>query len=472
MTEEKKQELRQILTQAIDESEIRNGNGESLVMPKDVYRRFVQERWKYFGLDPLSPLWIILTLEIKSGAIRSRLRDFINHELALHVAGDTISTAIYFIESYSADGPSVYHFRSQNIPVDFILRRLLDITIVRGVEEAVFVFDRCSGPEGSHGLFQEVSVIEGISLKEDIELFRGVRLVPLLESGISEQVLCCFPRVLRFLIKREFPNFFGHTLLIIDRPGISIFHKPGPHQEFPQGLPVQHLPFQVEKHDLRFRNCHEVDAFKEIFCQALSLVLHDPIQIPRGSYFFEEDRTVNLRDVTLPYLIRANQTRRFTRPDEYHIENAKCLYHVLESKPELREKLRIPIDRWIKSKSSGNVDDKFIDLGIALEALYVSERGTRGKGKQIRQNASEYLTTDAARKDKLEKIFKAIYDYRSDVVHNNDPGEKVSIGEKCIHISDLVVCAQNLCVESINKIIEEGTFPDRSALGKTAHRNK
>ena len=491
MTEEKKQELSQLLDQAMANLEIRRGFGEPLEMPEDIYRRYVKESWKYRGLDQFSPFWILLSPDLKNATIKSYLLHFIRQELAPFIDGDKILISYYFIESNSTDGPRARRFDSQNINLDLILERLLDIAIVRGVKEAVAVFDTCSRPEGSRGLFQEVSVVEGLTLEKDVELFRGIRLVPLLDSGVSEEVIRCIPSFPAFAFFYEFPNFFGHTLLVIDRPGLSVFQKPSLIQE--QG---GDLPFQIEVPDVKFPNRSEVCSFRETLGQTLSLVLDFPINIPRGDYRFEEDRVSNSheptfaiqpnrvgfyldelnnfnpRHGTIASLIHANLFRCSTLADESHIQKARCLYDVLESKPEVRKKLRIPIDRWIKTKSSGNVHDKFIDVGIALEALYVPNPGTRGKGKQIRQNASEYLTTDADRKEKLVKVFRAIYDYRSDVVHNKVSGEKVSIGEKCVHVSDLVVCAQNLCLKSIKKIIEEGKFPELSALGKKAHRNK
>jgi len=40
--------------------------------------------------------------------------------------------------------------------------------------------------------------------------------------------------------------------------------------------------------------------------------------------------------------------------EEADIEKAKCLYDILDKTSDLREKLRIPIDRWIKSKKPEN----------------------------------------------------------------------------------------------------------------------
>ena len=77
-----------------------------------------------------------------------------------------------------------------------------------------------------------------------------------------------------------------------------------------------------------------------------------------------------------------------------------------------REKLQIPINRWIESKVSKDPVDKMIDLGTAFESLFLPSdsvdqlafqfafalRGTFGKNKGDRE--------------KLMDEFKAIYTLR------------------------------------------------------------
>ena len=448
-------------------------DGGQLALPVDVYRRYLEESWKYFGLARFSPFWIRPTVNIVCQATRLRLLDYIREELALFIDDDEISTATYFIESNSTDSPCVHRFQNKNKGVHprFILKRLLDIALVRGIEQAVSVFGRCSRPEGAQGVFQDVSVVKGITLKTDIEVFKGIRLVPLLDSGISKEFINYFPHFAVFAFGYEFPNFFGQTLLVIDRPGFSIFHKPGPNQEFPQGLPVGELPFQVGEHDTIFRNLGEVDSFQESFSQALSLILNFPIQIPRGAfcfeevqisrggYFFEEDRTFNPRDGTIASLIQANRFRNSTVADEDHIEKARCLYkRLVDFDSNDCTKLQIAIDRWIKSKASGNDVDRIIDLGIALEALYVTRKDKIER--QLCHRASWYLGDDEAHREVLATELTALYDYRSDAVHNRGLGNEV-----------FVEGAQNLCLESIKKIIKERKFPDWNTLRQTANRN-
>ena len=59
---------------------------------------------------------------------------------------------------------------------------------------------------------------------------------------------------------------------------------------------------------------------------------------------------------------------------EAQIDEAKCLYNTLAHlDSNIGGKLQIPIDRWVKSKTTQLPVDKIIDLGIAFEALYLSD---------------------------------------------------------------------------------------------------
>ena len=133
--------------------------------------------------------WIRPTLDIGCETAKSRLLEFIREELTqfLGVDSDNITVAAYFMEHHSTNGPRLNHVDDllRTIDVDFILTRLLDIALVRGEEQAVSVFDICSRPEGSSCIFQRISVVKGLGLKSDIQVSKGIRLVPLLDSGKS-----------------------------------------------------------------------------------------------------------------------------------------------------------------------------------------------------------------------------------------------------------------------------------------------
>ena len=494
MTEKRKQELRRLLEEAKGSLEVRPKHDAARPFPEDLYGKYLQERWEHFGLDRFSPSWIQPTLDIGSEPVKSRLLKFIREELAqfLGVDGDSITVAVYFIEHHSTNGPRLNRVDGllRTIDVDFILTRLLDIALVRGVEQAVSVFDICSRPEGSSCIFQRISVVKGLSLKRDIEVSRGFRLVPMPDSGISDKVLDYLPTFPRTAFRYEFPNFHKNTLLAIDCPGLSIFHKPGPNQEFPQGLPVADLPFKLEGHDVGYPDLRKVESFRESFSRALSLSVASPVEIPTGGLFppgngdsqrpireglfLAEDQTFSPRHASIVSLIPASRSIYFTKADENHIAEAKCLYQKLDNfDSKDRDKLLIAIDRWIKSKASGTDADKIIDLGIALEALYLSNiREPTEVSFRLRLHAAWHLRENEKDRKDLMKEFREIYEWRSSVVHNGELPKK-EIGTKSKkkkrpyteeEVAAFIQNAQIRCRESILKVVHDGGFRDWNSL--------
>ena len=155
--------------------------------------------------------------------------------------------------------------------------------------------------------------------------------------------------------------------------------------------------------------------------------------------------------------------------NENDIDKVKDLYKLLANpSSNIGEKLKIPIDRWIKSKVEDNSIDKMIDLGIAFECLYVPAKvpgKSRRIGYNLKKNASRYLGTNKDDEEKLEKKFKVIYDCRCDAAHEGRLKEEIEI-EKDKHVpqSEFITEAQDLCRQSILKILEEGKFPDWNNL--------
>ena len=74
---------------------------------------------------------------------------------------------------------------------------------------------------------------------------------------------------------------------------------------------------------------------------------------------------------------------------------------------EVVAKLKIPIDRWIKSKAGTDPVNKIIDLGIALEALYVQDGGGDITYK-FAIRAARHLGADKEDPEKLLTKFKDI----------------------------------------------------------------
>ena len=463
MTEERKQELEQLLGEAMESLVIRYGYGGPLSIPVDVYRRYLQERWASYGVDFLSFSFSArFTLDIVSETTKSNLLDFIRAELSLFIDEDNIPLGSYVIESDPTDGACLSSRGYQRRYLYLLVERLLEITLVRGIEEAISVFDRCSCPEGAHGFFQDVAMLEGIKLKTEIQIFEGVRLVPLPSSKTSEELTQYLPGFPSDTFIDQVYAFSRKTLLVIERSGFSIFHEPAPDPTFPQRCPVGNLPFQVEVHDVKFPNFKAVNSFQNLFCQALSLVCGSPVQIVNGGWFLAADKSFNPDDGITGRGRFLSPFGSSTEAGEAQIDEAKRLYHILINlNSRVREKLRIPIDRWIMSKTNKNYVDKMIDLGIAFESVYLSDINPKTElSFRFRLHASWHLGTDKEHRKVLMKEFRAIYDCRSDAVHKGKLDEEVKIEGEPVPMSEFIERAQDLCRESIMKILEAGEFPN------------
>ena len=191
MTEERKQELRQLLNEAMKGLQIRYDG--FLPIPIDVYRKYLQERWAFYGVDYLSFTFgtrFTLFIVGEDGDLKPfyridsnpKLLKFIVEELAPFIREDnipSISTGSYIVESGFTDGSRLFCSGGGISQQHHILERLLHIALVRGIEEAVLAFDRSCCPEGVHGFFQYVALVDGIRIETTIQIFEGVKLIPL-----------------------------------------------------------------------------------------------------------------------------------------------------------------------------------------------------------------------------------------------------------------------------------------------------
>ena len=115
--------------------------------------------------------------------------------------------------------------------------------------------------------------------------------------------------------------------MVIDRPGISIFHEPAPDPTFPHGTRIDDLPFPIEVHNVKLPNMAAVHSFRILFCQIMSLVCNSPVKIIDGWLFFEQaDKSFNPYTATINMLRHFNLDGRSAEAGEADIERATCLY--------------------------------------------------------------------------------------------------------------------------------------------------
>ena len=448
MTEERKQELRWLLNKAIASLEIRLDSANRHQLPPIInvneYRQILHQCWIDHSIDLLSRI-MRYELHIVNETMKSKLLDFIREEFAAFIHEDQIQSASFFMGGVLRPG----------YPLDYLLKQLLKIAIVLGVEKATSDFDRCT--ENTSGSFQYRAILEGIRVEKQMKVFEGMQILPLPQST-SE-----LPRYLplNFEIYRGSLDFLGKTLFVINASVSPIFCKP--FLDYPD-----HLPFRAEVTGEEFPK-FQADDFYEKFCQVLSLVCNSAVQTSLQWHFLGKHELFNLNPLGVNGISWCPGVDRFgnsTAAGETEIEEAKCLYqNLVKLDSKVREKLQIPIDRWIKSKTSQSAVDKIIDLGIALEALYLSEGTKEQLTLQFRLRAAWHLRKNKEQRKALMKEFKAIYDWRSTVVHTGKlPNKKKKTPFTPEEVEAFITNAQNLCRDSIMKILEEGKFPDWNDL--------
>ena len=455
MTEERKQELKQLLQAATapENLEIRPRSANMFTVPSmDVhtYKACLREHWTSYSLDSLSVMNYVPHI---SKTIKLTLLDFIRKEFTPFIREDRIlSASSYFLLAGSKNG----------YPLTNLLVRLLKIAIVRGVEEAVLAFDR--GTKDTHGSAQSFALLEGIKIKTETPIFEGIRLV-CLPNSTSE-----LPPYSRNLYihpsDTSAGSFLGKTLLIIDYSVFPIFYRPFEFTTIQEYRKLLNRTFRVEINGDKSADSYVADFSEESFCQALSLACNSSVQIARKWWFSAED------EIFRPFPGGSMQysPRLFgdsIKAEQSEIEEAKCLYEILvDLDSDIKGILEIAIDRWIKSKANKDAVNKMIDLGIALESFYLPKDNIDQLAFQFRLRASWHLGKDKEDRKKLIDEFKAIYSLRSKAVHNGELPPKVNIkkGEEPIATSEFITRAQNLCLKSIKNILKKGEFPDWNNL--------
>lgn len=117
------------------------------------------------------------------------------------------------------------------------------------------------------------------------------------------------------------------------------------------------------------------------------------------------------------------------------------------------DQLRVAAARWHKSKdTSARLEDRLIDLRIALESLYL--QGTRHEVRfRLALYGAWHLGTDFAERKKIKKKLRDAYDLFSDAVHT---GRVDFTNEN----HDLLKDAQALCRRGVLHLLKHGEPPD------------
>lgn len=377
---------------------------------------------------------------LKNESIKQKLFEIIRHELSQYLDKDRIVCAT----TYIVGGLATFCLKH-------ILQDILKIAIIYNDSmEAVSHFEKWAREDQID--FQDMILLSGIRTNQEFEISDGIRLINLPPAEWE------LPDTLPLLIGDSGQEFLCGTIMVIDRYATPRFYTPG-------------SKIRLQK---RYKNTEFSDFDPEDFLRHLSLVSRGSIKSRMWWRYLNEKEPLNTNSgACTVYKIPDNDTAGplLCEPDIIKAKNQYVKFDGLDE--NIKEKLIIAIDRWIKSKRENPVN-RIIDLGIAFEAIYLGD-GNEQLSFTFRLRGAWYLGNNPSERLELLKLFQAIYDCRSQAVHTGELSseQKIKSSKEKIPTEKLLDEADGLCAKSIVKIINDGRFPnwDSLVLGDNATQN-
>ena len=486
MTEERKQELRQLLCEAMQSVIIEAPEGYK---PMSVEK--YGEDAKAFRKSYRPDLSFILDyrLNIQDKAVESKLFNFMKEELANYIREDESFYPPYTHWTQIAKNAIRGTSRLIPFPLNSLLEKFLEIAIANGAEQAILILDRCT--RDRIGTFQKIIFLQGLLVRysgtnrdtHETQVAEGIKLVQLPTPSEDLPPYLFHERLIPHLFhERSIPNSFhesfipmadntrfsifsGALLLIIDYTVSPLFCKPSI-KRLDSKLLVSELERSDDRFQIKIKSAEFPNFDVNKFYQALSLIANCAVKPLFQWQYIGEDELFNVKDrlpLEMKNLVMPDYRSGIGVINETDIDKAKCLYQLLTNpSSNIGKKLQIPIDRWIKSKTSQTPEDKIIDLGIAFEALYLSDISKPTElSFRLRLHAAWHLKKKKEDRKALMKEFSEIYRWRSTVVHTGKlPNKTRRTPFTPEEVEAFITNTQNLCRASIMKILEDGKFPD------------
>ena len=437
MNEERKQLLESLLRAAIENIQLPASYPTERLLSIEEYRMlYLSKKYDSYSTRYRDNIKLV----INNNSVKNNILDFMRHELAKYLYKDKIQCAT--VATIGGVSPA---------RLDKLLEDILRIAIVFGVSHSISVFQKCLVENQID--FQEIRLLSRIKIDNEIQVYDGVKLIPLPTSSDAVERLDILPR--KTFGTEEYSEYYmGRTLVVMDYITEPRFMRPWACPTM-KGSPKRFQSY-AKNPALRDFNFTEFLWNLSLCCNHL---ISDVMECRRIDAW-EPFCYMNEGGASLSYAF-FNHAESSYLVSNCDIKNAKKSYQKYKKIPsQVKEKLRIAIPRWLKSKSEGWVDQA-IDLGIAFEAIYLDETKEQ-LSYTFRTRASWYLGEDISERQKYMNLFKKFYDCRSNAVHTGRiaSAKKTRDANESEKIRSLLNDADKLCVASIIKVINEGGFPN------------
>ena len=435
MNPNREPELAAILQEALESVSVTRGKSERLTAL--AYRLNVL-RYRNVCDPNLRLLMFTYRIHIEDSGVREAILVLLRGELEQFVREDRTYPATFALFGGLSTGSTV----------EDILVSLMKAAIVEGPRAAARAFYH--GIAYGHLAFRHYFLLEGIRVQKEVQVFDGITLTPLPNSTAD------LPGHLSQLFGLDGKDFLSKTLLGVDYRVSPVLHKPEQCYTIQSG-PEKHFDVVVDSADVAEFN-------PKRFFQALTFVGEHPVQVLIGWMYVGEEQVFDLR--MGPGSGYSSFTERASSAtfSEAQVRDAVDLYGKIIGLPKkVQEQLEIPVDRWMKSKTHQSYVDRMIDLGIAMESLYL--RGIRDElSFRFRLRASLHLGDGIEHRRDLKSQFGRIYNYRSTAVHEGTLPTHVNVDGSRVPIRQFIERSQDLFKRSLLKVIESGQLPDWDSI--------
>ena len=283
---------------------------------------------------------------------------------------------------------------------------------------------------------QSHAILSGIDISGPIVLEDGIRFDRLPNS--SDALLAMLPSTLQFSV--PVMDMAGAVMMTVPYQARSaLFRSSDP---------------RIDQYDnISPSKLFTADSFGGL-CQALSLT-HNTFVNWRILWSTCEDWKAfgdNRREVMCHTRSERSHTTATLSSDSF----SKAYELFRERLDQKRPAVNIAIRRWMESKREVDISDQFIDLRIALEALYLS--GINDElGFRLANYGAWHLGANFEERKEYRKIFHAVYGRASKAIHASTKAFTKKDREQLAN-------AQDLCRRGILKRLEESEMPDWNDL--------
>ena len=399
----------------------------------------------------------------------SRLADCIRSVLSDFVDPDEDSVGY----SFPAVGGFFGYHRSQEdglsfeawvAPVEELAIALIKGSSVLGAEVVTRLIS--GWVQGEPVKFKTIALLNTLPVNEPLTIDEGI-YIDVLPLSTNE-----LPPNLPRSIGRSAAEYLGRTILVIDSFASPAFFRP-----------------QTDWSELNASSVSNQRADVSTLCQALSLGSNSYVDLGFLWHDYQELEAFSLTDNssvswsplgarvkkrTFPFSASTSHSTGVTmlsprgeRP-VLDLQPARISQDLNRLQGKNFNKIRLVITRWIMSKDyEKDLVDKFIDLRIALESLYLQDflnEHSQEMRFRLALFGAWHLGVDFEERKKIRRKLRDAYDTASGAVHGGDL-------KKTLEIQELLSDAQDLCRRGILKMLTEG-YPSQERWGDLNPRRR